>query len=71
MCEEAGQEEEERLWEEHERHRQELEAENIRLARLREKLFVSEEETKDLLLQQRQQLDEEDVLCELLFTCCV
>ena len=56
---EAGQEEEERLWTQHERHRQELEAEKIRLARLRDRLLKWQEEAQEALLQQQQQLQQE------------
>ena len=56
---EAGQEEEERLWTQHERHRQELEAEKIRLARLRDRLLKWQEEAQEALFQQQQQLQQE------------
>lgn len=61
---EARQEEEEQLWAEHERHRQELEAEKIRLECLVERLHTQENEAQESLQKQRELLDQEAALCK-------
>ncbi|XP_076464871.1 uncharacterized protein LOC143296707 isoform X2 [Babylonia areolata] len=60
--EEAGQEEEERLWAEHDRQRQELEQERAGLGDLRQRVLTARDTATHLALQHRSRLDEEHSL---------